>query len=106
MIDDFRIYDQRLSETEIQELYEAPLYIKNNFEREIPFYIYSANNRIFISKQKDYKKINTEVYNVLGSQVFYTEDLNSFSHQYFEPGIYIIQLNCDEGTFSKKVVVR
>ncbi len=103
IIDDVRIYNYSLNESEIQNIYSSvSLSIDNNWINEFKIYPIPTHNFLFIETNEQIKII--QIFNNLGILMLSSKnkkiDLNSIPN-----GIYFIKIILvDEKTISKKII--
>jgi len=103
-IDDIRLYDRALSDSEIQQVYvltAIPSYSGTNLNIEI--YPNPTNEKVYI---KSGKAVQITVYNLTGEQIF-TGNSKDYSYVTLQQrGIYMFELKSEKNTIFKKVIVK
>jgi len=111
LIDDFRIFNEALSETQIAILYsdttacvEIPTSINTTQKNKIQIYPNPSNNGLF--------KINTnipiyeiKVMDLMGKKVFESNNLVEINLNFLEKGIYFLTLKTKEDIITQKLII-
>jgi len=106
-LDDVRIYNRALSESEIQTLYNEggwlsiPSSISSDFNIEI--YPNPTSEKVYI---KSDKTLHIKVYNMLGEQIITGTNKDLSFVTLNQKGIYLFELSSNKNTIYKKVVVQ
>ncbi|MBN1186848.1 MAG: T9SS type A sorting domain-containing protein [Bacteroidales bacterium] len=105
MIDDFRIYDEALTDAKVLELYneggtginEDNIIHSNRF--------YSFDGRIRYTNINGINISKVTVYSITGNLLFSTEHISELDTQQFRSGIYLISVQSDREQFTSKVMI-
>jgi hypothetical protein len=104
MIDDFRIYNDALSDEMVLSLYNRPSGIGQILpEPEIK--LYGLDGRIVYANVEENAISEVSVYSITGSLLYRTQDLSKLPAQSFETGIYLVNLKHKGKAISRKIAV-
>jgi hypothetical protein len=108
-IDELRIYNKALSDTDVLNLYNnSALGIENqNMNLSPHFYVY--NNTLYLKDHVNLKDVkNIEVYNLLGQLVFKSNHIEkTISFDYLNTGLYILKIDFKTNVIqTKKFIIK
>ncbi len=109
-IDNFTVYDKVLTDEEITSLFECtencvvPVGINDISSDQLD--VYSSNGRIYL-KNIDNLDINSvQIYNMVGTEVYQTNEFNEVLSPNLPSSIYIVKIQSNKGDFTKKVNIQ
>lgn len=105
-LDDLRIYNSVLSESEVLALYNDTKTSINTVKTNNDLNIYSKDSRIFINLRSTQIK-NVAVYDITGRIISNLRSSAELSMQQFKSGIYIVRVSgVNQSTYASKIIVR
>lgn len=105
MIDDFRIYDDALTDEEVLALYEEGNVTVPPVKPRADISFYGLDGKIMYTNVDESSISNVRVFSVTGSLLFRTNRISDLQHTNFNPGVYIVKMSKDGISLSKKVVI-
>jgi hypothetical protein len=105
MIDDFRIYDDALTDEEVLALYEEGNVSVPKVKQEAEINLYGLDGKIMYSNIDENSVRNVSVYSITGSLLFRSDRISELQHTRFMPGVYIVRMVKDGSFLAKKVVI-
>jgi hypothetical protein len=105
MIDDFRIYDDALTDEEVLALYEEGNVSVPKVKQETEINLYGLDGKIMYSNIDENSVRNVSVYSITGSLLFRSDRISELQHTRFMPGVYIVRMVKDGSLLAKKVVI-
>lgn len=106
MIDDFRIYDEALSDQEVHDLFISTGGVsvpKARAMRDVSLWGYDG--RIHYSGIDESAIGEVRVHSITGQLIHISDRINDFRNTRFIPGLYIVNLTDQQGVISKKVMI-
>ena len=105
MIDDFRIYNDALTDEEVLALYEEGNVSVPNIKPKADINLYGLDGKIRYSNVNENSVREVKVYSVTGSLLFRSDRIADLQHTKFIPGVYIVKMSKDGAYLSRKVVI-
>jgi len=109
-MDNFTVYDRVLTDAEVTALYECTencvITVGIN---EISSYqpdVYSSNGRVYIKNVDNIDISSVQIYNMVGTQVFQTNEFSNVLNPNLSSSIYIVKIQSNKGDFTKKVNIQ
>lgn len=99
------MYDKMLSADEVLYLYQNPSAV-NDITTESGFKVWAANGNIYIENDRNAKIESVKVYDVTGSLVYQTKEINRYIRHNLPPSIYIVKLQSNLGDYVSKILVK
>ena len=103
MIDDFRIYNEALSDAQIVQM-QWPTGI-SDVKLEPAINLYGLDGRIMYSNVDESSVDEVSVYSITGSLLYRTNDLSKLPGQSFESGIYLVNVKQKGQVISRKISI-
>ncbi|MBA7546619.1 hypothetical protein ES705_39011 [subsurface metagenome] len=105
MIDDMRIYNYAMSESEVMELFsEASVNIPEK-EPDSKISLWGYNGRIYYNGVNEAIIKKVSVHNIMGQLIFSSDCIGDLQNENFLPGPYIVNIKKNDGIVLMKVMV-
>jgi hypothetical protein len=105
MIDDFRIYNDALTDEEVLALYDAGNVSIPKVKPEAEFNLYGLDGKIMYSNLDETSVRAVSVYSVTGSLLFKSDRISELQYARFAPGVYMVKMARNGAFITRKVVI-
>jgi len=102
-IDDFYYWDKVLSETEITKVFNGESLSVSKFKSSFKLYVNSETNCLEIFGISNL--VEVIVYELKGRELIRTNKVNELNLSTYKKGMYIVVLNSNNQTYSKKIII-
>ncbi len=103
-IDDIRIYNSTLTESEILSLYNNNALDASQNELIKDTDLFVSSNTLYFSSERDIYEIeNISIYNILAQEVYKSREIqNELNLDFLDQGVYILKVEHRHGTVATK----
>jgi hypothetical protein len=105
MIDDFRIYNDALTDEEVLALYDAGNVSIPKVKPEAEFNLYGLDGKIMYSNLDETSVRAVSVYSVTGSLLFKSDRISELQYARFAPGVYMVKMARNGAFITRKVMI-